>query len=964
MFKWTFLLFACLFCYTGYCQTTALTKKVDALIAKGKISDAETVVTQALQNSNTQQSILLLNQTFAIYITTLKAYKNADEYESFFSSYKKVTTQPYYKNIHDSLKAQGLLEYGITLIYNGQSIESIEVFKNIQNNYAEVLKNNIQFQALLLLEFSYGYSSFGNQKNEIDYVVKAIDLMEANFSKIKEVDYIIAYNNLFYYYGEYDDKNQQLTTFKRYNKYFTSHYKNGGSSSNYYYAKRVFRKMEIIAATIEDNPTKATNILMQMKQGIAQIPTKEKKEEIRYYLSCLSAVSDYYNFSSTNNEEGIKVCSTFLQEAIQQKDSFNIMLAHSKLANQYREMEAYDKALYHVDQSLKSFRFPKTSLSKFALETMKAMNLSSNQKHTDAIAIMETNILTIVEGYTKKKTSIQQINAEELKELNNSRYINIFASSALIFIDAYKQTNNQVYIIKAEKLVETAAIMFGEFYRKGSYNTTLNSLQNKIIEAYLFIAQAKYNNNFKQKENILQAIEANASFHLAKEFQQKLLNTNSTVGSLMNEQQLLEQEKEFWTTKQIEVGNKENYSAKIKQINQQLKQVTQQVNNITKQFTNLTLKNFSVNACLQLLNNNEAIVKYYVAQTNVYRVIFTKNNIAVELLGNKKTIETTTKKYVTELKLIKPTYASTSTQLYNTLLKGIKESSITVIPDNYLNYIPFESLQNPATKKFFVHQATVNYNYSLSLWYIHKVSTGTNKKIALASFAPTYNNSVFDSISLTNLPFAQQEATAITNLFKGKTFSGSIATKQNFLNNYNQYNILHCSMHSVLFDNDFNKSCLLFSNAQPLYFNELYTTAIPAEMVVLSACNTGAGKLTEGEGMMSLSRAFTYSGVKSTVVSLWQVPDKETSDLMILFYKHLKKGLTKDAALTEAKKEFLETYPLKNHPYYWSGFILTGNEDAITNSTSLWWYVLATLAITAILFFILKGKSITRKPLA
>ena len=964
MFKWTFLLFACLFCYTGYCQTTALTKKVDALIAKGKISDAETVVTQALQNSNTQQSILLLNQTFAIYITTLKAYKNADEYESFFSSYKKVTTQPYYKNIHDSLKAQGLLEYGITLIYNGQSIESIEVFKNIQNNYAEVLKNNIQFQALLLLEFSYGYSSFGNQKNEIDYVVKAIDLMEANFSKIKEVDYIIAYNNLFYYYGEYDDKNEQLTTFKRYNKYFTSHYKNGGSSSNYYYAKRVFRKMEIIAATIEDNPTKATNILMQMKQGIAQIPTKEKKEEIRYYLSCLSAVSDYYNFSSTNNEEGIKVCSTFLQEAIQQKDSFNIMLAHSKLANQYREMEVYDKALYHVEESLKSYHFPKTSLSKYALETMKAMNLSSNKKHVDAIAIMESNILTIVEGYTKKKISIQQINAEELKELNNSRYINIFASSALIFIDAYKQTNNQVYIIKAEKLVETAAIMFGEFYRKGSYNTTLNSLQNKIIEAYLFIAQAKYNNNFKQKENILQAIEANASFHLAKEFQQKLLNTNSTVGSLMNEQQLLEQEKEFWTTKQIEVGNKENYSAKIKQINQQLKQVTQQVNNITKQFTNLTLKNFSVTACLQLLNNNEAIVKYYVAQTNVYRVIFTKNNIVVELLGNKKTIETTTKKYVTELKLIKPTYASTSTQLYNTLLKGVKETSITVIPDNYLNYVPFESLQNPATKKFFVHQATVNYNYSLSLWYLHKVSTGTNKKIALASFAPTYSNTVFDSITLVNLPFAQQEANSITQLFNGKTYSGNIATKQNFLNNYNQYNILHCSMHSVLFDNDFTKSCLLFSNAQPLYFNELYTTAIPAEMVVLSACNTGAGKLTEGEGMMSLSRAFTYSGVKSTVVSLWQVPDKETSDLMILFYKHLKKGLTKDAALTEAKKEFLETYPLKNHPYYWSGFILTGNEDAITNSTSLWWYVLATLAITAILFFILKGKSITRKPLA
>jgi tetratricopeptide (TPR) repeat protein len=228
------------------------------------------------------------------------------------------------------------------------------------------------------LEFSYGYASFGNQKNEIDYVVKAIDLMETNFSKIKEIDYIIAYNNLFYYYGEYDDKNEQLTTFKRYNKYFTSHHAKGGSSSNYYYAKRVFRKMEIISATIEDNPTKAINLLTQMKQGIAQYQLQRRKKKLILFILSFICIRLLQLFS-TNNEEGIKVCSTFLQEAIQQKDSFNIMLAHSKLANQYREMEAYDKALYHVEESLKSYHFPKTSLSKYALETMKAMNLSSNK---------------------------------------------------------------------------------------------------------------------------------------------------------------------------------------------------------------------------------------------------------------------------------------------------------------------------------------------------------------------------------------------------------------------------------------------------------------------------------------------------------------------------------------------------------------------------------------------------------
>jgi CHAT domain-containing protein len=964
MLKYIFLLFTYFICYTGFCQPETLSKKVDALITEGKLNDAETIVTRALQNIKTQQSATLLNQTFALYITTLKAYKNAEEYESFFSSYKKITAQPFYKQVHDSLQAQGLLEYGITLNYNGQSLESINVYKDIQTKYSHILKNDVQFQALLFIELSYSYSSFGNQKNEIDYVVKAIELMEANFSKIKEMDFLIAYNNLFYYYGEYDAKEEQLTTCKKFSNYYLSHYKNGSNSKNFYYAKRVYRKMQIVAATLEDNPAEAIQLLKLMKQEMAQLPSTEKKEEVSYYLSCLSAVANYYNFYSTDNEGGIKAGNAFLQEAIAQKDSFNIMLAHSKLANQYREMEDYDKALFHITASLNSFRFPEKSMSKFGLETMKAMNLSSTQKHQDAIAIMERNILSIIEKHTKKQINIQDINPTQLKDLNNSRYINIFATSALIFVDAYKQTNDKLYIFKAEKLAQTAATMFSEFYRKGSYNSTLSSLQNKIIEAYLFIAVNQYSSNFQQKKNILQTIEGNTSFHLAKEFEQKILRTNSIIGSLMNEQQLLQQEKEFYTAQQIEVGNKENYSTKIKLLTQQLTQKTQELNNATKQFTNLLLKDFSVNACLELLNKDEAIIKFYVAQTNVYRVTFTKGDINVELLGNKKEVEIIAQNYLTALKQIKPNYSATSTQLYTALLKGINTVNATIIPDNYLNYIPFESLQNPTTKQFFLTQTNINYNYSLSLWYLHKVMNTSNKKIALASFAPTYSNATFNSITLMNLPFAQQEANAITALFNGKTYSGSVATKKNFLINYNQYNILHCSMHSVLFDNDFNKSCLLFSNAQPLYFKELYTTAIAAEMVVLSACNTGAGKLLDGEGMMSLSRAFTYSGVKSTVVSLWQVPDKETSDLMILFYKHLKKGLTKSNALTEAKKEFIETYPLKNHPYYWSGFILTGNEDAITNSTNLWWYVLATLAIAAIVFLILKKKKTIHKPLA
>lgn len=73
-------------------------------------------------------------------------------------------------------------------------------------------------------------------------------------------------------------------------------------------------------------------------------------------------------------------------------------------------------------------------------------------------------------------------------------------------------------------------------------------------------------------------------------------------------------------------------------------------------------------------------------------------------------------------------------------------------------------------------------------------------------------------------------------------------------------------------------------------------------MVVLSACNTGVGEYLNGEGLMSISRALNYAGVRSTVNSLWQVPDKETSELMSYFYEFLNEGIAKDLALVKAKE--------------------------------------------------------------
>ena len=92
-------------------------------------------------------------------------------------------------------------------------------------------------------------------------------------------------------------------------------------------------------------------------------------------------------------------------------------------------------------------------------------------------------------------------------------------------------------------------------------------------------------------------------------------------------------------------------------------------------------------------------------------------------------------------------------------------------------------------------------------------------------------------------------------------------------------------------------------------------------MVVLSACETGIGKLQRGEGIISLARAFAYAGAKSIVTSLWSVNDQKTKDLMLLFYKNLRKGKSKSEALREAKLSFIAKNDNPNaHPFFWAGF--------------------------------------------
>ena len=169
--------------------------------------------------------------------------------------------------------------------------------------------------------------------------------------------------------------------------------------------------------------------------------------------------------------------------------------------------------------------------------------------------------------------------------------------------------------------------------------------------------------------------------------------------------------------------------------------------------------------------------------------------------------------------------------------------------------------------------------------------------------------------------------------------------------------MLHLAMHSNVNNENSEFSNLEFSTDNEdnkLYISELYNMSFNADLAVLSACNTAVGHLKKGEGLISVSKAFTYAGVPSTVTSLWKVPDKETSKIMVSFYHYLKDGKPKNEALQLAKLNYLNTTndALLKHPYYWAGFIISGDVSPITSQPNyyIWLYVIAALLVLGVIF--------------
>jgi CHAT domain-containing protein len=125
---------------------------------------------------------------------------------------------------------------------------------------------------------------------------------------------------------------------------------------------------------------------------------------------------------------------------------------------------------------------------------------------------------------------------------------------------------------------------------------------------------------------------------------------------------------------------------------------------------------------------------------------------------------------------------------------------------------------------------------------------------------------------------------------------------------------------------------------------------LKSRLTVLSACNTGSGRLQKGEGVMSLARAFLYAGCPAIVMTLWSVEDASSANLMIDFYKNLLSGYSKDEALRKAKiKHIKNADPLKAHPYFWLGYVSIGDQRALYHTKTIYFVGMILVFLLAIM---------------
>lgn len=682
-------------------------------------------------------------------------------------------------------------------------------------------------------------------------------------------------------------------------------------------------------------------------------------------------------------------------------NKFQKQKVKSLIAQNYVKQINYKKALYYLDKLDNNYQNNITKaqcytkidkLDEAKKHIIKALNIAETEKYSARILAKTHNQLAKI--HTLKNQNQEALNAYQnsLKKLLPNFNIKNTKENTLADILFAENTLLDIFDGKAEIFVQKnqfkkAITNYHLAFKVSQLLLQVQSAQQsriiqqqenrerteKMVDLYYKLYKKTNDNIFIEKA--FESVELSKSTILLNQINLMSIKNNINDSLLLKEQDLIRQKAIL--SKNLKLEELKNNTANInliKSLINQKAEISTELevlkNNLKKRysFLNNMLKPISINEITQvLLKENQQIIEFFDTPNIVYVFSLSKNKpiewrVLIKGKNYNSTIQTFINLFITnngnKLKENVKEYQKSAYFLYEKLLKPELENNleiVTIIPDGKLNFIAFDAL---LTKEivyssfeklpYLLYNKQLNYGYSVNILANQKKQTNqTRRATSILGFFPLFENNFR---GLQELTYTLDEAEVITGFKNHQLYKKEKATKEQFLKTANKHNILHLSTHASA--GTFEIPAHIEFREQTLYLPEIYGLNFQSNLIILSACETGVGKLQKGEGAMSLARGFLYAGIKNLLVSQWKVNDKSTSILMRNFYTNYKKSNNSSSALHQAKLNYLQNSSvtnLKKTPYYWAGFQFIGNYEAV--KTQNYYLIISVIILLLLLSF-------------
>lgn len=695
------------------------------------------------------------------------------------------------------------------------------------------------------------------------------------------------------------------------------------------------------------------------------------------------------------------------------RESFRLSYTMDNLGLIYSQQNITDSALYYFDKSL-ALRMPNASQFKseiaqvlrfrgnvflqsedletallqfqkaldFLLETTNGdPNLSTSR---DALfEDIELIKVLLFKGATLKNIGLKEIDNQEsillnaLKELSNADYlltkirqISDREGTKLMLSDSYKglyeeALNNSYHLFELTKSAQYLDSAY-KFISKSKGLSLLETLSGAQAVVTLDLPR-----DLLEKENKLKSDIAALSLRIAKGRSTNLPDSviQKLNGDLLN---LVREQEAFKETVANDYPN--YYELKYRYDYPTIKEVQDWVK-----------------------KKSSVFIEYFYGINNIYAIGLDGDQISIHVQERDSLIDQQLIDYSSSIvngfnfstqKEDYTRFTKSSFSLFNALLSPVmgqldveKGQGLMIVPDGYLAAIPFDALLTDAVEEKdqvdyrslpYLHKSQIvsyHFNSSLGMNSDKNNRRRTAKNMLAFSYSDedVTNMTARELLSTNQISGSAEEIEKINALVPNvRVFTGKEASEANFQRMAPDFDVLHLAIHGEADMLNALESRLIFpiggeNQDGVLHPYELYKLNLGAELVVLSACESGLGKLYNGEGIFSMARAFAFAGAPSIVMSLWKINDRTTSVLMESFYRELTKESPIDKALHKTKDIFLQSADeLTAHPSNWAALVPIGNMSGFEWKSPFmfrWWMlILAGTGLTFLLIAFLRRK--------